>query len=181
MEPQSPAVTASKNQAPRTTRHGKLEETSEIPPLWVVPLFNVLALTLNDYTYSYWRWLLIDYNPGSGNFWGNLPPWFFPWMHSSIGDRTAWITGPSWGNITRNNPLLILYRMIWSSWGHSNIYIGYWCCDGLPCWIIWTERLVEWGWCTVDYECSLLSYQMTSIILYLIRSGQKGCTLSLFQ
>ena len=55
-----------------------------------------------------------------------------------------------------HTPLLPVSGVLWISWGCSHIYIGPFCYDGLPCWIILNERLWKWGWCTAEYGCSLL-------------------------
>ena len=34
--------------------------------------------------------------------------------------------------------------------------MDYFCCDGLTCWLILTERLWKLGWYNYDYGCSLL-------------------------
>ena len=60
------------------------------------------------------------------------------------------------GEILILTPLLPLFGVLWISWGHSNIYIGAFCCDRLPCWVILTNRLWKWGRWTADYVCSLL-------------------------
>ena len=94
----------------------------------------------------------------SGTIWGTWIPWCFPWTQASISDRTEWIILPTWGKILIHIPPFTLFGVLWISLGHSHIYIGTCCCDGLTCWEILTERVFKWGLYTSDYGCILLPY-----------------------
>ena len=71
-----------------------------------------------------------------------------------------------------HNPLLPLFGVLCISWGCNNISIGPWCCDGLPCWVIVTERLWRWGQHTDDFGYSLLICLIKWIPVYFIELGQ---------
>ena len=103
-------------------------EKMEYPPLWVVLLFIIIPMTFRYFPYSYWSWLILYYNPGSGSIWATWSTWCLPWIKVSISDRTAWIPRHSWGNIPINTPLFLLSWIPWPSWVCWHIYIGSWCC-----------------------------------------------------
>ena len=95
-----------------------------------------------------------------------------PWKLGSLSDRTPLIQVPPWWKTLIHTPMFPLIVMLCLSWCHSHIYIVTFCCYGLHCWVILTERLVNWGSRTANYVCSLLLWLIKWISAPFLELGQ---------
>ena len=69
-------------------------------------------------------------------------------------------------------PLFPLFGMIWLSWGHSRIFIGPCCCDGMPCWVLLTESFGNWVWHNNECGYSLLLWLIKWLPIHFLELGK---------